>query len=113
MARDELRAIHLTTRKELKIFMFQKTIAALFTVSLFAGCAPAAYNVGTLATPAGEYCHKKLEPLGSSDPGRPAQSNSGDYIDYYGACDGPTMKERIEEQRRFEQFRFGRDYIDR
>ena len=93
--------------------MFHKTIATVFTLSLFAGCAPAAYHAGPNATSSGEYCHKRLEPVGPSDPGRPGQSNSSDYTDYYGPCDGPTMQERIADQRRYEQFRFGRDYIDK
>lgn len=57
------------------------------------------------------YCHTKLEPVGPSDIARPTQSRAGDYIDYYGSCDGPSLAEQIRKQRRFERFRFGRDFM--
>jgi hypothetical protein len=60
----------------------------------------------------GGYCHKKLQPIGPTDPGRPAQIGGDDFIDYYGPCDGPSMSELIQAQKRFERFRFGRDYAD-
>ena len=86
---------------------------ALFVFS-FAGCTSGAYNMATLDKQgaADGYCHKKLQPIGSTDPARPAQSGSGDYIDYSGPCDGPSAKEQIRKQKRFESFRFGRDYMD-
>ena len=56
-------------------------------------------------------CHLKLQPIGPTDPARPTQSRSGDFIDYYGPCDGPSTAEQIRKQRRFERFRFGRDYM--
>jgi hypothetical protein len=78
-----------------------------------AGCASGAYNVAALPEEAGSgYCHKKLRPVGSTDPARIAQNNSSDYIDYSGPCDGPSAAEQVRKQRRFEQFRFGRDYMD-
>jgi hypothetical protein len=83
---------------------------------LSAGCASRAYyNVGSLddqGRGTSEYCPEKIEPVGPSDPGKPAQMRSGDYIDYSGSCDGPTTREQMRKQSRFEQFRFGRDYID-
>jgi hypothetical protein len=89
------------------------TLLAIFLFS-FAGCITGAYNVATLSQQEGRsgYCHKKLEPVGPSDLARPSQSGSGDYIDYYGPCDGPSVRDQVQQQRRFEQFRFGRDYMD-
>jgi hypothetical protein len=86
--------------------------AALFVFSI-AGCTSGAYNAATpYQQQAGNgYCHKKLQPIGPSDPARQTQA-AGDYIDYYGPCDGPSTAEQIRKQRRFEQFRFGRDYMD-
>ena len=91
-------------------------LTSLLVIFLFSvvGCTSGAYNTATFPQQeAGNgYCHKKLEPIGPMDPGRPTQSRSGDYIDYYGPCDGPSLSEQIQAQRRFEQFRFGRDYMD-
>lgn len=89
------------------------TVLVIFLFS-FGGCTSGAYNMATLDQQgAGDgYCHKKLQPVGSTDPARVGQSDSGDYIDYYGPCDGPSTREQVRKQRRFEQFRFGRDYMD-
>jgi hypothetical protein len=80
----------------------------------FVGCTSAAYDVAVpyKQQANGGYCHKKLEPVGPTDVARPNQSRSGDFIDYYGPCDGPSLPDQIRAQRRFEQFRFGRDYMD-
>jgi len=85
----------------------------LFLVSLV-GCATGTYNVATVdkQETASGYCHKKLQPVGPTDPARPTVMGTGDYIDYYGPCDGPSSTEQIQAQKRFEQFRFGRDYMD-
>ena len=90
-----------------------KTAVAIVLFAL-AGCTTGAYNMATLdKQEAGSgYCHKKLEPVGSTDPGKPGQSRLGDFIDYSGPCDGPSNAEQLQKQRRFEQFRFGRDYMD-
>ena len=90
-----------------------KTSLVIFLFSL-AGCTSGFYNMATLDKPeAGTgYCHKKLQPIGSTDPGKPFQSGSDDFIDYSGPCDGPSTAEQIRDQKRFEQFRFGRDYMD-
>jgi hypothetical protein len=84
-------------------------------VLLLTGCGSGAYNLGTLDSRFADsnYCHRKLVPIGPSDPARPSQRNGGDYIDYSGPCDGPTEREMLHDQRRFEQFRYGRDYMDR
>jgi len=89
------------------------TLLVIFLFS-FVGCTSGTYNMATLSQQeAGNgYCHKKLQPLGPSDPARPSQIGAGDYIDYYGPCDGPSISEQIQKQKRFEQFRFGRDYMD-
>jgi len=93
---------------------FHLTISLAIFLLSFVGCTSGAYNLATFDNQAGDtgYCHKKLQPVGSTDPARPNQSTSGDYIDYYGPCDGPSAKEQARRQRRFEQFRFGRDYMD-
>lgn len=90
-----------------------KTCLAIALLA-FGGCTSGAYNMATLdKQEAGAgYCHKKLQPVGSSDPAKQRQSNSGDFIDYSGPCDGPSDAEQRQKQRRFEQFRFGRDYMD-
>jgi hypothetical protein len=89
------------------------TLLVMLVVS-FVGCTSGAYNMATLDKQgAGDgYCHKKLQPMGSTDPARLAQSGSGDFIDYSGPCDGPSTSEQIRKQKRFESFRFGRDYMD-
>ena len=85
----------------------------LILLATGAGCASGAYNLAALPEEAGSgYCHKKLQPVGATDPARINQANSSDYIDYSGPCDGPTTAEQIRKQRRFESFRFGRDYMD-
>ena len=78
------------------------------------GCTSASYTTATLdqQNTASGYCHKKLQPVGPNDPGKPAQVGGGDSIDYYGPCGGPSTSEQIQAQKRFEQFRFGRDYMD-
>ncbi len=85
----------------------------IFLVS-FVGCTSRTYNMATVdKQEAGSgYCHKKLQPIGPSDLARPTQVGADDYIDYYGPCDGPSTAEQIQAQKRFEQFRFGRDYMD-
>lgn len=91
-----------------------RVLLLVFLVSL-AGCAPGAYNVavgGDQAQGGDGYCHKKLQPIGPTETARPAQTGSGDVIDYYGPCSGPTVSDQIQKQRRYEQFRFGREYMD-
>jgi hypothetical protein len=85
----------------------------ILLVSLI-GCTTGTYNVATVSQQeaASGYCHKILQPIGPTDPARPTVIGGGDYIDYYGACDGPSIRDQIREQKRFEQFRFGRDYMD-
>lgn len=79
-----------------------------------AGCTSGGYNTAAIyqQESANGYCHKKLQPIGPTDPARTTQSRAGDYIDYYGPCDGPSDIDQIQQQRRFERFRFGRDYMD-
>ena len=76
-----------------------------------AGVGPTPATESTQAVAQGAYCHKKLPSVG---PGNPTQVSpaAGDIIDYYGPCDGPSAAERIQQQKRFESFRFGRDYMD-
>ena len=76
-----------------------------------AGVAPKNAAVSTQEVASGDYCHKKLPAVGPSVPTM-VQPSPGDIIDYYGPCDGPSVSEQIQKQRRFESFRFGRDYMD-
>src|SRR5690606_9706769 len=86
-------------------------LAAAWVIFLFslAGCTAgaynSAYNTATLDTQeAGDgYCHKKLQPVGPTDPAKLTQSRSGDFIDYYGPCAGPSIAEQIRAQKRFER----------
>ena len=80
-----------------------------------AGCSGVVSNTATVSPQKagnGSYCHKKLQPVGSSEVARPTRSGSEDFIDYYGPCDGPTVSDQHQQQRRYESFRFGRDYMD-
>jgi hypothetical protein len=93
---------------------FRFTTALVMFLFAFGGCTSGAYNMATLDKQgAGDgYCQKKLQPLGSTDPAKQLQSGSGDYIDYSGPCDGPSNSDQVRKQKRFESFRFGRDYMD-
>jgi hypothetical protein len=88
---------------------------ATFLLLSVVGCAGVAPDTVTVATQEssarGEYCHKKLPAVGPTDANMVGPS-PGDIIDYYGPCDGPTMAEQLQQQRHFESFRFGRDYMD-
>lgn len=90
-------------------------MASLVFLCFLAGCASGDFDQPTLyRQEAGDgYCHMKLQPVGptDTDPARITQSRLGDYIDYSGSCGGPSIAEQIRKQRRFEQFRFGRDYM--
>jgi hypothetical protein len=86
----------------------------LVSLLAIAGCTSGSYTaVATRPTEdlGNGYCHKQLAPVGPSDFARPTQPN-GDYIDYYGPCDGPSIAEQVQQQRRFEYFRLGREYMD-
>jgi len=87
--------------------------ALIFLLSL-AGCTSGSYVATTgYSQEAGNgYCHKKLEPVGPSDLAWTTHIGEGDFIDYYGPCDRPTMAEMIHEQKRFERIRFERDFGD-
>ena len=90
------------------------SLLSIFFLSV-AGCSGLASNTSTLSQQeagSGSYCHKKLQPVGSSEVARPTRSGSEDFIDYYGPCDGPTVSDQLQQQRRYESFRFGRDYMD-
>jgi hypothetical protein len=103
-------------------FMNRSGLASVVAMALlpFMGCAngahPSLYRdkiVVLYQQETGDgYCHKKLEPIGPSDPGRPTDIENGDYIDYYGPCDGPTLAEMIQAQRQLVRQRFSTDYSD-
>ena len=87
---------------------------SILIIFLFAvvGCTNGIYNMTTISQREGDsgYCHKKLQPIGPTDPAAVTQSREGDYIDYYGPCDGPSVAEQIQAQRLFEQHLLTRDY---
>jgi hypothetical protein len=86
----------------------------LFISSIYVtGCATSEFNETTLYKEESNngYCHKVFQPVGPTDLIRPTQSRAGDYISYSGPCDGATAAELARKQRRFEQFRFGRDFM--
>ena len=89
------------------------TALITFLFSL-AGCAAGAYNTAAPDQQAAidGYCHKKLQPVGPTDAARITQARGDDFIDYSGPCAGPSSADQIQKQKRFEQFRFGRDYMD-
>jgi lipopolysaccharide export LptBFGC system permease protein LptF len=92
---------------------FRLVIPFLVLASLLAGCATGDFDQAApyKQETANGYCHMILQPVGPTDLIRPTQSRSGDYINYFGPCDGPSAEEQARKQRRFEQFRFGRDYM--
>jgi hypothetical protein len=101
-------------KEKISMNRFGLTNSLAIVLFSLAGCTSGTYNVATVdqqKTDSG-YCHKKLQAVGPNDPGKPSQIGGSDYIDYYGPCDGPSMSEQIQTQKRFEQFRFGRDYMD-
>jgi hypothetical protein len=93
---------------------FVLTFLATVLLSSVLGCGgivPNAALVSNQEVARGDYCHKKLPAVGPTVPTMVPPS-LGDVIDFYGPCDGPSVSEQIEQQRRFESFRFGRDYMD-
>ena len=58
------------------------------------------------------YCHLRFRAAESSDIARP--SEPGEIVDSYGPCDEtPISTDEIFALKRFRQFRFGRDYMDK
>ena len=93
------------------------TLSAMVLVGSLAGSAVADDGL-LLREQAGQnYCHMKFpailpETLDSDHP-QLERSDTGDVIDFYGACDErPTGIDQVMSQKRDEQFRFGRDYED-
>jgi hypothetical protein len=87
--------------------------SAVVVLLFVVGCATGSYTTSPVyqQEAGNDYCHKKMKPIGSSEAARQPQG-IGDYIDYYGPCDGPSVTQQIQDQKRFEQFRFGREYMD-
>ncbi len=94
---------------------FALTPLAAVVLSSLVGCASVDYSRPGISSQevarTGDYCHKILQPVGPPTPTRVAPA-AGDTTDYYGPCDGPTLAEQIQQQRRFESYRFGKDYMD-
>ena len=96
--------------------MKRLTLSLVVFIFFLAGCAGSGtYDLAAVPTQeAGDgYCQKTLQPIGPTDPPRTTASGPGDYIHYSGPCSGPSLQEQLRKQRRFESFRFGRDYMDR
>ena len=76
----------------------------------FAGCSAGPRDRVLLREYAGHnYCHMKIETDGT-DPVRYER----DVVDYYGPCDEVAdSRDRRSERRRYEQYRYDRDYRDR
>jgi hypothetical protein len=92
-------------------------VSVMVLVGALASSAIAADGV-LLKEEGGEnYCHMKFpamrqRTLASDDP-QLKRSDTGDVIDFYGACDeSPTGNDQVISQRQEEQFRFGREYED-
>ena len=91
-----------------------RSIIILFLLPIVvSACATGEFNEATLykQETANGYCHKVFQPVGPTDLIRPTQSHSGDFISYSGPCDGASAEEQARKQRRFERFRFGRDFM--
>jgi len=92
-------------------------VSAMVLVGALAGSAIAADGVLVKEEGGENYCHMKFpamrqRTLASDDP-QLKRSDTGDVIDFYGACDeSPTGKDQLISQRQEEQFRFGREYED-
>lgn len=96
----------------MKPFVLAPLVTLLLTSIIgCAGVAPSVEVVASQEVTRGGYCLKKLPAVGPTVPTM-VQPSPGDIIDYYGPCDRPSVSEQIEQQRRFETFRFGRDYMD-
>jgi hypothetical protein len=113
---------HTNQRKEVRIMKIANSFLAglLLIGSLGAVNSALADDDGVLlkqeVTP-GSYCHEKFPAIRPStiDSNHPTlkSSDTGDIIDFYGACDeSPTGMDQVVSQKRDEQFRFGRDYED-
>jgi hypothetical protein len=94
-------------------------VSAVFLFGSLAGSALAVDGVllKDQASESENYCHMKFPAIRPStlDTDHPQlkRSNTGDVIDYYGACDeSPTGTDQVIQQKQDEQIRFGRDYED-
>lgn len=94
----------------------------LIATALFAGIidigAPSARAQSVIskeiAAP-GTYCHMKFPAIREDtlSQSTPDFSDSGDWVDFYGACDHePLGKEEIQSQRLESQHRFSVDFED-
>jgi hypothetical protein len=94
-------------------------ITAVVLASTLVGSAYAMDNNHDVSSSdrADSYCHMKFpairpRTLAAGEP-QTKSTTSGDVIDYYGACDeNPTGQDQVVEQKRDEEFSFGRNYED-
>jgi hypothetical protein len=92
-------------------------VSAVVLLGSLAGSALAVDGVLLKEQASENYCHIKFPAIRPStlDTNHPQlkRSNTGDVIDYYGACDeSPTGTDQVIQQKQDEQIRFGRDYED-
>src|SRR4030095_2142483 len=96
---------------------FVPMISAMVLMGSLAGSALAADGVLLREEATEDYCHMKFPAIRprtlDTDHPQLKRSNTGDVIDYYGACDeSPTGTDQVIQQKQDEQMRFGRDYED-
>ena len=92
-------------------------VSAVVLLGSLTGSVFAADGVLLKDQAAENYCHMKFPAIRSrtldTDHPQLKQSDSGDVIDFYGACDeSPNGVDQVISQKREEQFRFGRAYED-
>jgi hypothetical protein len=91
------------------------TLSVMVLVGSLAGSALAADGVLLKEEASDNYCHMKFPAIRprtlDTDHPQLKRTKTGDVIDFYGPCDeNPTGTDQVIEQKREEQFRFGRDY---
>jgi hypothetical protein len=92
-------------------------VSVMVLVGALAGSAIAADGVLVKEEGGENYCHMKFPAMRqrtlASDHPQLKRSDTGDVIDFYGACDeSPTGNDQVIAQKQEEQFRFGREYED-
>jgi hypothetical protein len=92
-------------------------VSVMVLVGALAGSAIAADGVLVKEEGGENYCHMKFPAIRprtlDTDHPQLKRSDTGDVIDFYGACDeSPTGNDQVITQKQEEQFRFGREYED-
>jgi len=92
-------------------------VSVMVLVGSLAGSASAADGVLLKEEAVQNYCHMKFPAIRprtlDTDHPQLKRPDTGDVIDFYGACDeSPTGMDQVISQKHEEEFRFGRDYED-